>query len=314
MVDISFIIIGRNEGWKLPKCIESVLSTIKYNSLIEYEIIYVDSKSTDNSIENVKKYKEIKIFKLTEDFNAAIARNIGAKESKGKVLFFIDGDMEIDPSFLPIVYNTENGLINNFVSGNWVNYYYNIDGALIKTDSFKNLKKDTIEKVTGGLFLIKKNIWEKVKGMNPKFKKSEDIDFGLRLAKKNIYLIRKKEIAAKHHSVEYLDQNRKWKDFFKWHHLYGKSLLYRKHLLNYNVYHRIIRHDYSMLALVLFTGISIINPIFSYLFILYFLLLFYRSKYNFGNLQYYFLRDLSTIIGFFIFYPKKLKSSYIKIT
>ena len=85
---ISFIIIGRNEGWKLTNCLKSVFNTITYNKLDNYEIIYVDSKSTDNSIESVKQFKNVKIFQLTIDYNAAIARNVGANKSKGQVLFF----------------------------------------------------------------------------------------------------------------------------------------------------------------------------------------------------------------------------------
>ena len=82
---ISFIIIGRNEGWKLPKCLDSVIQTVNQNKIIEHEIVYVDSNSTDDSIEKAKKYKNVLVLKLTKDFNAAIARNIGVKVSKGEV-------------------------------------------------------------------------------------------------------------------------------------------------------------------------------------------------------------------------------------
>ena len=88
---ISFIIIGRNEGWKLKKCILSVITTIQVNKLQKYDIIYVDSKSSDNSIEIAKEFKQVKVYKITGDTNAAIARNIGASEAKGEYFFFIDG-------------------------------------------------------------------------------------------------------------------------------------------------------------------------------------------------------------------------------
>ena len=39
----------------------------------------------------------------------------------------------------------------------------------------------------GGLFLIKKELWEKNRGMRTAFKRSQDIDFALRISKyKNI--------------------------------------------------------------------------------------------------------------------------------
>ena len=85
---ISFVIFGHNEGWKLTNCLKSVFLTIKYNGLTMYEVIYIDSKSTDDSIERAKKFKEVKIYKLTADYNSAIARNIGSQKSIGEVLFF----------------------------------------------------------------------------------------------------------------------------------------------------------------------------------------------------------------------------------
>ncbi len=59
---ISFIIIGRNEGWKLTKCLESVMRAIKFNRLSNYEVFYVDSKSTDDSIHRAKRFKTQRCF------------------------------------------------------------------------------------------------------------------------------------------------------------------------------------------------------------------------------------------------------------
>ena len=78
---ISFIVIGKNEAKYLARCIQSIRKTIEYNKLKKYEIIYVDSNSTDDSIKRVLKFKYVKIFKITSKPNAAIARNIGARES-----------------------------------------------------------------------------------------------------------------------------------------------------------------------------------------------------------------------------------------
>ena len=53
---ISFIIIGKNEGWRLEKCLQSIVSIVKQDKIVDYEIIYVDSRSTDDSIELAKQY------------------------------------------------------------------------------------------------------------------------------------------------------------------------------------------------------------------------------------------------------------------
>ena len=311
---ISFIIIGRNEGWKLSKCIQSIIDLIEYNTIDKFEIIYVDSGSTDNSIEKAKEFEVVRIFKLTGNFNAAIARNVGSKEAKGDVYFFIDGDMEIKPNFLKAVYTVDSGLIDNFVSGHWINYFYDHSDKLIKRENLDRPVKDIIEKVTGGLFLIKKETWDMVGGMNNKFKKSQDIDLGLRLAKRGIYLLRKKEFAAIHHTISYLNPKRMWQDFFNWNHLYGRSFLYRTHLFNRHVFERVFMHDYSAILLI----ISLISIVFSKVvwlsaFLLYFTVILLRGKFNLRKLVFYFLRDLSVLVGFFIFFPKEPQFSYEKI-
>ncbi|MCD4680112.1 MAG: glycosyltransferase, partial [Bacteroidales bacterium] len=122
---ISFIIIGRNIENTIAKCIESVIRFIGNNNIIEYEIVYVDSESKDKTIEIAKKYP-IKIFQIKGQVNAAIGRNVGAKNAKGDILFFIDGDMEILPDFYPIAFDTNtNKLKYPFSSGPLLHKHYN---------------------------------------------------------------------------------------------------------------------------------------------------------------------------------------------
>jgi len=128
---ISFIIIGKNEGWKLTKCLESVFKTIKQSNITLYEVIYVDSNSKDDSIGRANAFVRVRIYQITGICNAAIARNIGARESRGDVLFFIDGDMEIMHDFLPLVYDSSSELKYNFVSGNLLNINYDYYGNIV---------------------------------------------------------------------------------------------------------------------------------------------------------------------------------------
>jgi len=311
---ISFIIIGRNESWKLTKCIQSVLNAAHSNHINNYEIIYVDSNSTDDSVKRVKQFSNVKAFILTSDYNAAIARNVGVKKSKGDVLFFIDGDMEIIPTFLPLVYNEKDGLLIDYISGNWINYYYDHNNKLIKKEKFENKDTDSKETVTGGLFLINKNTWDLVGGMNDKFKKSQDTDLGLRLANKGIFLLRKMNMAAIHHTIAYLDKKRMWQDFLNWNHLYGRSFLYRTHIFNKHVYKRMFRNDYTLLLLIICIVASIFLKKFAFIvFLLYAMTVAFRAKFKVRNSLYFFLRDLSVLIGIFIFFPKKKEVSFEKI-
>ena len=294
---------------------QSITDAVAYNKLNKYEIIYVDSDSTDDSIERVRQFRKVSIIKLTGDLNAGIARNVGVKESNGDVFFFIDGDMEIQSEFLKIVYSEKEGLIHDFISGNWINFYYNESDELIKKENYRKMEKDMYEKTTGGLFLINKKAWNLVGGINERFRISEDIDIGLRLAGKGIYLLRKKETAAIHHTIAYLDKKRMWSDFLKMDHLYGRSFLYRKHILNKHIYPRFIRNDYTLLTLIISIIIIFFYPkIGLAVMFLYVILISLRSKFNPSNILYYFLRDLSVLFGFLFFIPNKNKYSIESIS
>lgn len=303
---LSFIVIGHNEGWKISECISGIIATVKHSDLSEYEIIYVDSNSSDDSIARAKTFNEVIIIKLIADYNPAIARNVGFSKSCGNVLFFVDGDMILQPEFLEKVYSKEKGLIADFVSGNWINHFYNTDGILIDNAIFKSLSKDSIEKVTGGLFLINRSVYEIVGGMDPRFRKSQDIDLGLRLARKGIYLLRKKDIAAIHNTVSYTHKSRTWKEM--WKHMYGRSFLYRKHILNPVIYSRFIRNEYSLLLLIICSCIFTLTNNYS-LFWLYIVVILLRShitrKLNLNLIAFLISRDILVFFGFFFFYPKR---------
>ena len=97
---ISFIVIGYNEGHKLKTCFKSIYKCVEFNRLPSYEVIYVDSKSDDKSLEIVKEFPSIKAFTILGDCNAAIGRNIGAIEAKGSILFFVDADIHLRQTVL----------------------------------------------------------------------------------------------------------------------------------------------------------------------------------------------------------------------
>ncbi len=316
---ISFIVIGRNEGWKLSLCFQSIFDTIEKNKIKNFEIIYIDSHSTDDSIKRAKEFSIIKIFRIVGKCNAAIGRNIGVKAAKGKTLVFIDGDMEIISDAFSIYYTEAQGLIYPFVSGNWDNYYYNTHWEFLRKDNGALRKKDIMVSTTGGMFFIEKELWTQVSGMRQEFKISQDIDLALRIAKKGTLILRKKEILVHHHTIAYLDNIRMWKDFFSGNQLYARSFLYRKNIFNRYIYPRIVRNDYSLLVLIFTSVLSIWCNL---CFLLYIFLLLIKSVKKARNsflelikyFGYYLLRDITTLLGLFFFIPKRIKQiDYIEI-
>ncbi len=94
---VSVIIALYNEEKYVKKCIDSLLE----QSYPKIEIILVNDGSTDNTAKQIAPYRsnKIKIFTIPNS-GPAIARNFGAKYSRGFILIFLDGDMEFPPDYI----------------------------------------------------------------------------------------------------------------------------------------------------------------------------------------------------------------------
>jgi glycosyltransferase involved in cell wall biosynthesis len=323
---IGFIIIGKNEGPKLVMCINSIKKTIDHNGIGEYEIIYVDSNSTDNSIELVNEIEgNIKIYKVTGNARPAVGRNVGAAESKADHYCFIDGDMELVPDFLPNVLDDSKKIKYPFVSGQFENVYYDFNNQRIGSELYMKdvLTGDRYQPTTGGLFIIEKGLWDKVGGMDTRFKTGEDLDLGLRLAKKGHLLLRKKELFAIHHTRHYKSKTRIWKDLFAGKTLYARGVLYRKHilLLNRHIFKRVIKRDPSCLLLILCSILTLITKVY-FILIVYLLgiiigILFFHKINSLtealSRTLYQISRDVLTIFSFLFYYPRKAELQYEKV-
>lgn len=94
---ISVIIPLYNKEAIIERTLRSVLS----QEFDDYEVIIVDDGSTDRSSEVVNSFKDkhIRYYKQ-ENGGPSKARNTGIKHAKGKWLYFIDADDEMEPGVL----------------------------------------------------------------------------------------------------------------------------------------------------------------------------------------------------------------------
>ncbi len=95
---LSVVIIGRNEGVRLVRCIESVKAMKNFNEKVE--IIYVDTASTDGSAEKAEKLGAKVIVLEPRRPTAALGRNAGWREANAAYVLFLDGDTILDPLFV----------------------------------------------------------------------------------------------------------------------------------------------------------------------------------------------------------------------
>lgn len=98
-VDIGFVVIGRNEGERLVRCLDSL-------PLPADRVAYVDSGSTDGSIEMAEALG-VRVIRLdtARPFTAGRARNEGfqalhAAHPDLEFVQFVDGDCELDPNWI----------------------------------------------------------------------------------------------------------------------------------------------------------------------------------------------------------------------
>jgi GT2 family glycosyltransferase len=95
-MSIAAIVIGRNEGARLIACLAALKGQVG-------SIIYVDSGSTDGSVEEAEKVNaQVIALDMTQPFTAARARNAGiaALPSDAELVQFLDGDCIIQPDWL----------------------------------------------------------------------------------------------------------------------------------------------------------------------------------------------------------------------
>lgn len=93
---ISVIVIGRNEGARIDRCMRSIKEALH---VLRHEIIYVDSRSADDSIARAKAHGARCYLLEDAQTTAGLGRYVGAKEARGEYLLFLDGDMELQRGF-----------------------------------------------------------------------------------------------------------------------------------------------------------------------------------------------------------------------
>lgn len=216
MTDLSIIIISYNTKEITKKCLQTAVTSLKYNPQIKTEIIVIDNNSTDSSklmlkeIQNSKSILEAKNIKFKIIFNKknlgyAKANNLGVKESQGKYLLFLNSDIEAIDDAIPSLFNfyKQKEKVFNFLGGKLLNKnltsqpscgpFYTlpvIAGALFLRGDYWGLTRQspkTIKKVdwvSGACFITGRKYFNKVGGFDENiFMYMDEIDFFYRAKK-----------------------------------------------------------------------------------------------------------------------------------
>ena len=95
---VSVVVIGRNEGARLERCLASVAAMVRDG--FETEIIYVDSGSSDGSVALAERMGAGTVGLNAVEPTAAMGRNAGWRIARGSIILFLDGDTVLAPRFV----------------------------------------------------------------------------------------------------------------------------------------------------------------------------------------------------------------------
>lgn len=174
---VSIIIPAYNE----EKDIKDVLDSISKQTYPKEKIetIVIDDKSTDKTVEIAKKYP-VKIIKGKHK-GVGAARNLGIKNSKGEIIFFVDADQVLDKNYVKEIVNIFRDKNVAGVSG--FELLYNKNNLIAKLSYLKKrLGYETSNLIPLGA--VRKEIIKKIGFINPKFGMYDDWEFAKRVSEK----------------------------------------------------------------------------------------------------------------------------------
>jgi len=116
MKSISIVVPVYNEEGNVAELHREIVE-VCHNNGYEYEIIFVDDGSSDNTNEICRSLKPLKLITMRRNFGQTAAMDAGIKASKNDYIVTMDGDRQNDPADIPVMiaYLEENGL--DIVSG-----------------------------------------------------------------------------------------------------------------------------------------------------------------------------------------------------
>jgi glycosyltransferase involved in cell wall biosynthesis len=185
MKKISVVLTTKNEEKNIGKLLESLK-----NQEEPYEVLVVDSDSTDKTTDIIKKYSEknknIKL--LNHSGTRAESMNFGIKQAKGDAVSFIGGDDVADKDWIKEI---RAGLKNaDIVVGDHISRG---EEQVRNIENVKLFHKGVNISYPGTNTTYKKEILDKLGGFDPWFSSAEDLEINLRAVEEGYKIIENKK-------------------------------------------------------------------------------------------------------------------------
>jgi GT2 family glycosyltransferase len=194
---ISVVIPNYNGSKTIEKCLEAVFLS-DYDA---FEVIVIDDASTDNSAELISAFP-CKLVQLETNSGASRARNAGANQSSGEIIFFIDSDCIIKKDTLNLVRKAIAGHRNTVIGGSYTllpyddNFFSTFQSVFIHHSELKRSEPDY---VASHCMAIERKLFEKSGGFPEKFLPIiEDVELSHRLRRLGCKLRMEPTILVRH--------------------------------------------------------------------------------------------------------------------
>jgi len=187
----SVVIPLYNKGNYITTCLDSVLN----QDFSNFEIIIVDDGSTDDSINEIKKFDDERIIiEQQENKGAAAARNKGVEIAKAKWIAFLDADdlwleNHLAELFLAIqefpkesVFTSRLGIIRQHKQIDLAQYNFKLKSETQLLSYFENSIKSDLLNTSG--IVIEKAFFKKMNGFDEQIYSGQDTDLFIRIGLK----------------------------------------------------------------------------------------------------------------------------------
>lgn len=238
---VSLVILSYNKRDLTAECLTTIFKNIPAR---EFEVIVVDNASTDDSVEYIKKhFPKVKLIENNRNAGFAGGCNLGAKQAKGEYILFLNNDAKLSSNPLPpmieaFTTHTDAGIVgglllnhNGSLQRSFGAFYTVINVAYLlfagESGELKRFKSNDVSAtdwVSGGFMLIRRDVFEKVKGFNESyFMYIEDMDLCYRVKKAGFGVYN-----TPHAKVEHLGQGSTNKTFAVVHIFEGLQIFYKQ--------------------------------------------------------------------------------------
>ena len=289
MITVSIIIPCRNEEKYIGKCFDSIIRQDFPKENLE--VLVIDGMSEDKTKEIVAKYASkysfIKLLDNSKKFTP-FGLNIGVKEAKGEIILRMDAHASYEKDYISKClkylkeYNADNvgGILKTLPAENTISaeaialslsHPFGVGTSYFRLGAKEPREVDT---VFGGCY--KREVFEKIGLFNENLKRSQDIEFNLRLKRAGGKILLVPNI------ISYYYPKSNFKDFFK--HNFSDGI-WTTYPLKFGIRIFSLRHLiplFFVLSLICFLFFSLISKISLLIFLtIFFLYLFLNFLFSF---------------------------------